>query len=144
MTGWIRRILLLMATLLAGAGCGPISSTTHLIDARDQFKVAKREEAKTFAPYEYTRAELYLRKAKELQGYSEYQQSMVFAIRAKDMSVEAVKVARKNKAKRQRMKLRRAPVKPATKAPVIPAKGAAAKPAPKKKTIHVNGPGGAQ
>ncbi len=133
---WIRRLLFVMATLLAVAGCGPISSTTHLIDARDQFKVAKREEAKTFAPYEYTKAELYLRKAKELQGYSEYQQSMVFAIRAKDMSVEAVKVSRRNKAKQARMKLIKRPVKPTTKAPVIPET--------KKKTIKVIGPGGAR
>ena len=155
MIGWTRRLLLVLAVLIAillvGTACGPISSTTHLIDARDQFKIAKREEAKTYAPYEYTKAEIYLRKAKELQGYSEYQQSMVFAIRAKDMSVEAVKVSRKNKAKQQRLKLRKAPQKPGTVRRVIsgqaaPGKAVSPKPKPKpvKKTIQVIGPRGAQ
>ena len=98
-----RLVALLFDLLLLGAACGPINSTTHIIDARDMFKEARRIGGEVLAPYEYTKAELYLRKAKELQGHSEYQQSVVFAIRAKDMANDAIKVSRRNEAKRARL-----------------------------------------
>jgi len=95
MSGGLRAILLSAA--LGLAACGPVTSTTSIIDARDKLAQAKREGAETFAPYEYSKADLYLHKAKELQGHSAYQQSDLFAIRAKDMAVEALRVTETNK-----------------------------------------------
>jgi hypothetical protein len=115
---------LLLLALVALAACGPISSTSHYLDARDQFELARAEGADAFAPYEITKAEIYLRKAKELQGRSDYEQSVVFANQAGDMSKKAVEVARKNKARAERLKNVPKPL---------------ARPEPVKKVIEVQG-----
>jgi hypothetical protein len=101
MKGALRAILLSAA--LGLAACGPVTSTTSIIDAREKLTEARREGAETFAPYEYAKADLYLHKAKELQGHSEYQQSDLFAIRAKDMAGEALRVTGANKKRHEQL-----------------------------------------
>lgn len=100
----VRYPALLFLALALVAGCGPVASTSHYVDARDSLGVARSEGAEEYAPYEFTKAEIYLRKAKELQGRSDYEQSVVFANQAGDMAKKAVEVARKNKAKAERLK----------------------------------------
>jgi len=120
----VRYPALLLLALALCAGCGPVASTSHYVDARDSLGVAQAEGAAEYAPYEYTKAEIYLRKAKELQGRSDYEQSVVFANEANDMAKKALEVARKNKAKAERLKARPSSVpRPATQKKVIEVQG---------------------
>jgi len=107
-----RNLLPWLLVLLALGACGPISATTHLMDAREPFEAARREGAETFAPYEFTKAEIYLRKSKELQGYSDYEQAVRFADKARTMAEEAIRVARRNKMRHERLQKARAAVPP--------------------------------
>ncbi len=68
--------------LLATAGCGPIQSTSALIDADVQLEAARAAGAETQATYEYTAARVYLEKARETQGRSQYEASTRFAQKA--------------------------------------------------------------
>lgn len=124
----VRNPLPWLLALLALGACGPISSTTHLLDAREPFEAARREGAETFAPYEFTKAEIYLRKSKELQGYSDYEQAVRFADKARAMAEEAIRVARRNKVRHDRLQKSRAAAPP----PLTP-------PPVKKRVIEVQG-----
>lgn len=84
------RLLLVLAALATLAGCGPIQSTSALIDADVAFEAARTAGAATSAPYEFTAAEAYLHKAREEAGYAQYEAATDFANRARDLS----KVAR--------------------------------------------------
>lgn len=81
----------LLATLLAIAslaplgGCGPVQSTSALIDADVQLEAARAAGARTSAVYEYTAAEVYLHKAREAQGRAQYEASARFASRAAEL-----------------------------------------------------------
>ncbi len=83
------RLLLALLGLTFVAGCGPIQSTSALIDADVEIEGARAAGAQTTAPYELTTAEAYLRKARELAGYSQYEHSAVFAARSREMAKEA-------------------------------------------------------
>ena len=96
--------LFVISFLLIATSCGAVNSTTAIIDARNQIKQAKAKEADIYAPYEYTKAVLFLKKAKELQGYTEYQQSVVYAINAKDNAQKAITNAYKRKQKLEKIK----------------------------------------
>jgi hypothetical protein len=99
------RLLPLLLTVLAALpACGPVAATSRVVDARAEVEAALAAGADTWAPYEYTKAQIYLRKAKELEGRSDYQQSMVFAGEAEEMATRALEVAKKNKAKAERLK----------------------------------------
>ena len=101
MTGRGGAVVLALGFLVTA--CGPITSQTSIIDARDVLTEARRQGADTFAPYEYTKASLYLRKAKELQGHADYQQSDIFAQRSRGMAQEAIKVTAANKDKYEKL-----------------------------------------
>ncbi len=80
--------------LLFAVGCGPITSTTAIADATVALEAAEAANAEKFAVYEYTMAQECLRKAKEEEGYSEYQPAIdlakkarKFAEKAKELSV---------------------------------------------------------
>ena len=93
--------LVVCAALLAATGaCGPVQSTAYLLDAAVQIEAARTAQAERFAPYEWTSANLYLHKAREEVGYSDFEQAVdyskkasVFANQAK---VNAMKAARKD------------------------------------------------
>lgn len=93
------RIGLATAALgLCGLGCGPIQSTSLIMDADVQLDAAKKADAPKFAPYEYTLADAYLNKAREEVGYADYEVAIDFAQKAldnakkaKDISVNHVK-----------------------------------------------------
>lgn len=80
--------LLLLATLPA---CGPIQSTSALIDADVEIEAARAAGAATSAVYEFVSAEAYLHKAREEVGYAQYELAADFAAKARDTA----RVARK-------------------------------------------------
>jgi hypothetical protein len=83
------RLLLALLGLALMAGCGPIQSTSALIDADVELEGARAAGAQTAATFEYTTAEAYLRKARELAGYSQFEHAAVFAARSREIATEA-------------------------------------------------------
>ena len=83
------RLVLAFLALAAAAGCGPIQSTPALIEADVELEAARSAGAPAAAPYEFTSAEAYLRKAREEAGYAQYQPATDFALRARDLAKEA-------------------------------------------------------
>jgi hypothetical protein len=71
-----------LAAVALLAGCGPIHSTSALIDADVELEAARAAGASTAAVYEYTSAEVFLHKARETQGRSQYEASARFAQKA--------------------------------------------------------------
>jgi len=67
-------------------GCGPITSAGVIKDARHSVTKAKMAGAQTGAPYEYFGAVERLHKAREEQGYSDYQAAI-------DLAKEAITLA---------------------------------------------------
>ena len=85
----MRRSLALSLGLLALAGCGPTQSTALIMDADVQLESARVADAPKLSPYEYTAAEAYLHKAREEQGYSDFEVSIDFARKAVKFANEA-------------------------------------------------------
>lgn len=86
--------LLLVLGLMSG--CGPIMSTSRRIDAQEALTKAEAVNADKLAPYEYTLAREYLRKADELWGYSQFGYSSDYAQKSIDMAKEAEEKAQNN------------------------------------------------
>jgi hypothetical protein len=87
------RLALAVLALAFVAGCGPIQSTASLIDADVEVEAARAAGAATSSPYEFTAAEAYLHKAREVAGRSQYEASAEFAGKARDLAKEARKNA---------------------------------------------------
>jgi Domain of unknown function (DUF4398) len=83
----MKRVLGLFAAALLG--CGPVQSTAYLLDADVQIQAARTAGAERYAPYEWTAANLYLRKAREEVGYSDFQAGVDFAEKASKFANEA-------------------------------------------------------
>lgn len=85
--------LLVLAGLLpllgAAAGCGPVQSTAYLLDADVQLQAARTAGAEKLAPYEYTAASLYLHKAREEVGYSDFEAAVDYSQKASRHANEA-------------------------------------------------------
>jgi hypothetical protein len=86
------RLVLALLALVTLAACGPIQSTAALIDADVQVEAARAAGAPQSSPYEFTGAEAYLKKARELSGRAQYESAARLAAR----SVQLAKEARKN------------------------------------------------
>ena len=74
---------------LALFSCGPTRSAALLIDADVQLQAARTAGAARHATYEFTSATLYLEKAREEVGYSEYEVAVGFAQKAARFAHEA-------------------------------------------------------
>jgi hypothetical protein len=103
MKGVSVRLLLALLALVALAGCGPIQSTAALIDADVAIEAARAAGAPQGSPYEFTLAEAYLNKAREVSGYAQYEAATRYAARARDLGNEARKnaTAASNRAKQE-------------------------------------------
>ncbi len=70
------------------------------MDADTMLEAARTAQAAKNAPYEWTAANLYIAKAREEVGYSDYEQAVAFARKALTFATRArdtaVKVARQN------------------------------------------------
>jgi hypothetical protein len=84
-----RLTVLLVAAVSVLAACGPVKSTANLLDAEVQIQAARTAGAEKLAPYEWTAANLYLHKAREEVGYSDYQAGVDFAVKASRFANEA-------------------------------------------------------
>ena len=91
----IARALTVFGVLAAVSACGPVQSTALLLDAEVQIEAARTAQAERYAPYEWTAANLYHRKAKEEVGYSDYEQAVDFAQKAQKFAVQARENAQK-------------------------------------------------
>ena len=76
------------------AACGPVTTNSVISDAEQDLREVHGLKGKDNAPYETTKAEAYLHKAKELQGHGLYEQAGTYARRSRLMSEKAVEVAR--------------------------------------------------
>lgn len=79
----------LLPLLGAFAGCGPVQSTAYLLDADVQLQAARTAGAEKLSPYEYTSAALYLRKAREEVGYSDFEAAVDYSQKASRYANEA-------------------------------------------------------
>jgi hypothetical protein len=86
------RLVLASLALATLAACGPIQSTAALIDADVEIDAARAAGAAQTSPYEFTSAEMYLKKAREVSGRARYEAATRLATR----SLELAKEARKN------------------------------------------------
>jgi len=75
--------------LLGATGCGPISSTHAIAEATVAVEAASGVEAKRYAAYEFTLAYEYLRKAREEEGYADYQAAIDLAHAARKFAEDA-------------------------------------------------------
>jgi uncharacterized OsmC-like protein len=87
------RLPLALLALAALAGCGPIQSTAALIDADVEVEGARAAGAAQTSVYEFTGAEAYLHKAREVSGRAQYEAAARFAEKARDLAKEARKNA---------------------------------------------------
>ncbi len=78
----IPAVLKWLVLALPLAGCAPIASGVTVVKANIALSNAETAGAKKNAPYEYTAAEEYLKKAREEAGYSRFAASRVFAAKA--------------------------------------------------------------
>ncbi|ADO73704.1 DUF4398 domain-containing protein [Stigmatella aurantiaca] len=85
----MKQLTVLVAVAGALAGCGPVRTTANLLDAEVQIQAARTAGAEKEAPYEWTLANLYLYKAREEVGYSDYQAGVDFAVKASKYANEA-------------------------------------------------------
>lgn len=78
-----------LALLVSASACGPVQSTAYLLDADVQLQAARTAGAEKLAPYEYTSAALYLRKAREEVGYSDYEAAVEYSQKASSFANQA-------------------------------------------------------
>jgi hypothetical protein len=83
------RFLLALLVLAPLLGCGPVQSTSALLDADVELEGARAAGAATAAPYEFTSAEAYLHQARLESSYSQYESAIGYANRARDLAREA-------------------------------------------------------
>lgn len=69
-------VLLLMGGIL---GCGPVIATSNIIQADAALEEARLLNAQAHAPYWFHSAQIYLKKARALDGKSEYQHASNYA-----------------------------------------------------------------
>ncbi|MFZ5471366.1 MAG: DUF4398 domain-containing protein [Myxococcota bacterium] len=84
-----RHSVLLVVATVGLCACGPVQSTAYLLDADVQLEAARTAGAEKYAPYEWTAAALYLHKAREEVGYSDFQVAVDFAQKAARFANEA-------------------------------------------------------
>ncbi len=81
--------------VLFGLGaCGAVNTASSIKDAEAFVREAKALDANKNAPYEFTKATQYLRKAKELEGHGFYEHAGAFARRSQLYAEKAQDVAR--------------------------------------------------
>ena len=86
---------LVLCTFAAmGIGCGPVQYISQVTQrAATEVAAARSAGADKLAPYEFTTAELYLHKAREEAGYSDYQAAIRFGKKAELMARKARRLA---------------------------------------------------
>ena len=94
----------LVILALAVVACGPIQSTQQIISAKNEVEQAKRQRAYLTAPYEYTKAWLMLRMAKQRQMRSEFEGSINFANESETYAKRAMEIPQNPRVLKLRLK----------------------------------------
>ncbi len=94
-TRWLREGLFFLA-VLGLTGCGPITATTSIAKATVAVEAAEGANAEKYAVYEYLSAQEYLRKAKEEEGYSDFQAAVDLAKKVREFAEKAREMAMSN------------------------------------------------
>ncbi|HVV49162.1 MAG TPA: DUF4398 domain-containing protein [Polyangia bacterium] len=78
----------MLAPLMVSAlGCGPVEYIDQVGNrAASAVSAAKLASADRYAPYEYTKAEEYLHKAREEAGHAEYEDAIDFGQKAEEFA----------------------------------------------------------
>lgn len=95
----IRLIGVALAAALGVGGCGPVTSTTRIADATVAVEAAQAVQADRYAVFEYVSAVEYLKKAKEEEGFSDFQAAIDLATRARELAEKARQRALANPAR---------------------------------------------
>jgi len=74
----LRWVVASLTALLVG--CGPVQSTSYLIDTETMLEAARTAQADKLAPYEWTAANPYLAKSKAQVGYSDFEQAVDYGL----------------------------------------------------------------
>lgn len=85
--GQARLVLALVgvtAAALAGTGCGPIRSSSTIVDASAELAAAETALGRAHSPYEMIAAEAYLHKAREEESYSDFEVAENLARKSRD------------------------------------------------------------
>jgi len=86
--------------LVSSWACAPLQTSLHMREAERAIRQAKEQEAMSLSPYAWTMAELYLAKAKEKNGHSQYEQAMEYSKKAAQWALaarsEAMNVSRES------------------------------------------------
>lgn len=90
----MKKNLVMIAALLAAVlaimwGCGPVESTSLIVQSETALQGAKTADAEKKSPYEYYAAEQYLHKAREKWGTSDFEYSIDYAKDARDLAKKA-------------------------------------------------------
>jgi hypothetical protein len=86
--------LVLTLYVAVGTACGPVQYVSQVTQrASTELAAARSANADKLAPYEFTTAELYLHKAREEAGYSDYQAAIRFGKKAELMARKARRIA---------------------------------------------------
>jgi hypothetical protein len=80
---------IILLSVFAGTGCGPIVSGVQIVNANIALSSAATAGAKRAAVYEYTAAKEYLQKAREEHAYSDFWAARIYADKALDYAVRA-------------------------------------------------------
>lgn len=91
------RAALLAVLLMLGFGCGPVSYTTNIRSAEQKLQLAREENARWYAPYEYYFAEAHLQQSERLAAESEYEDAIRYAKIAEDFSGRALEITRRKR-----------------------------------------------
>jgi len=92
MNSWstVPRWLILVASL---AGCTAAKSGYHLVKAEQAYAAAVVHEASERAPYAWTMADSYMKKAREEWGHSDFEASEQLSAKAVEWATRAAEVA---------------------------------------------------
>jgi hypothetical protein len=85
----MKGVLAIVAILALLYGCGPVESTSLIVQADTALHNANTAEAEKKSPYEYYSAEQYLHKAREKWGTSDFEYAIDYAKEARDYAKKA-------------------------------------------------------
>jgi hypothetical protein len=87
-----RSSMLLSLLCLAATGCGPALYIQSIDEAEDRVQLARQENARWYAPYEYQFALAHLEKAREEAAEGAYEDAIRYARTATDFSSRAIEI----------------------------------------------------
>jgi hypothetical protein len=120
-----RWVYAMLATLIATASCGPIAYVNQVTRrASTAVDEARAAEADKYAPYWWTRATQYLRKAREIAAHADYQGANRFGRLATESAEQATAEAAIAKRDPSKRPLELAPAKEPGAPAIAPAKDA--------------------